>query len=461
MFKYFVIFLFAGSFSVAVAQNPLTYFGFDRSFAKPLDAFSVWTNEAELFLYATNSPKAYPGQILTLVSGGETVTLYVLDENNYPQLYSGEGGGGSGSGFPLTNDVSAGGFAISNLTTVTADSFMGDGSGVTNVDAETLDGVDLTDIVLRSGSQSITGNFEITGSLTSESFIGQGSGIFIGSPIEVADTTVGSYSDGMTIATGTPLETIIRNMLTTRIPYEYQEPTLFISANPSPGSYEVGYIPNTAGNSVILTPTWDERDAGSVTNYRVFRGGTLLTSVNNANPGNFSDTNIIFEPSTSYAYSYTVYYEAGRTNALDNLGQPSPENPIPAGSKTRSVNYNVLRRAYAGADSVDATPYTNTAQVRALSVSSLVNGTAQLMVSAPAGTKKVVFSYPYTEGPLVSATANSQGQVFDVTGTFASSLNTNIFVGGVSDYSPVRYRTYHWIPDIAPKDTVVFTLKVP
>jgi hypothetical protein len=156
MFKFLVIFFFAAA--SAFAQNPLPYFGFDRSFARPLDASSVWTNQAGLFAYATNSPKAYPGQVLALVTGTSN-TLYILDANNFPRIVS----GGAGSGFPLTNNVSAGFFSISNLVNVTASNFFGDGSGVTNVDAATLGGVGISDILLRDGSRSLTGTLDVAG----------------------------------------------------------------------------------------------------------------------------------------------------------------------------------------------------------------------------------------------------------------------------------------------------------
>lgn len=475
---------------VSLGQVVLPNYGFNRAFPFPVDASSVWTNQSELNAYlALDPPIAYPGQTIVLVLEGEP-TFYMLDGVLDLVEVSAEG-----NGFPLTNSVSAAWFDISDVGTLTASNLVGDGSSVSDVDAVTLGGTALSDIVLRDGSQSVTGTLtatafsgdgslvtgvdaetldgvditgivlrdgsqSVTGTLTALSFSGGGSNVFTENAITVTDTAIGSYSDGMTISTGTSFETILRNILTTRVPASYTAPTFSLSASPTPTAYEVGFTPSTPNNSVILTPGWQQQEAGSVTNYTVRRNSTTLASFDNTTPVAYSDTNIVFNQGTT-TYTYTVYYAAGPTNKLDNLGNPSFENAIPAGSRSASVTYNIRRRYWAGPDYSSASLLTNATQVKALGTTALIGGSSTFTVSATSGVKKVTFAYPFDRGELTSALSSQPIAGTSVLNEFKDNLVTNIFVGGINDHDPVQYRVYHWVPEIPPNQSIVFTLTVP
>jgi len=71
-------------------------------------------------------------------TSGRTTLQWRYDGTDYIITQGGDGGGGSG--FPLTANADFGGFSASNANTITATSFIGDGSAITDLNAAELIG---------------------------------------------------------------------------------------------------------------------------------------------------------------------------------------------------------------------------------------------------------------------------------------------------------------------------------
>lgn len=162
--------------------------------------------------------------------------------------------------------------------------------------------------------------------------------VAIDQSITVLAVTQGAYADGTTIPAGTPLSTIIKNMLQTRVAATYTQPTLTI-ATISDLIYEYG-----ASATLALTMTWAQNDAGASTQFRYLSNTGELAALPPAYPGNSA-------PPLSFAFSNLtgpitlsgeVTYGTGPLK-FDNMGDPSGA-PIVGGTKITSNTLALVPR---------------------------------------------------------------------------------------------------------------------
>jgi hypothetical protein len=156
---------------------------------------------------------------------------------------------------------------------------------------------------------------------------------------EVKAVDQGVYSDGAEVTAGTPLETVIKNMLQKVIPAVYRQPIFTLNTAPSTYIYEIGTVLN-----VTLSVGWDKRDAGDPTAFRFLRGSSVIHEVAAA-PGATVDpatathqVAVALDSEASVSFSAQVDYEEG-PQLFDNMGAPSG-TPLPAqnnfGSNSRT-----------------------------------------------------------------------------------------------------------------------------
>lgn len=140
---------------------------------------------------------------------------------------------------------------------------------------------------------------------------------------EVKAVEQGVYADGAEIAAGTPLETVIKNMLQKVVPAVYRQPVFTLNTSTNTYIYEIGTVLN-----VTLSISWDKRDVGDATAFRFLRGSNVIHEVV-ADPGEILNPSAFTHPVTialdseaSISFTARVDFEEG-PQLFDNMGSPS------------------------------------------------------------------------------------------------------------------------------------------
>jgi hypothetical protein len=150
--------------------------------------------------------------------------------------------------------------------------------------------------------------------------------ILLANSFTVKATSQGSYSDGSVIAAGTPIETVVKNMLQTVVPATYTQPALSLSTSSSL-IYEYG-----ASVTSTVVPAWSANDAGAATVFRIKKDGVTAQTTNGASPASYTAS---FTLNAATAFVAEADYGQG-AQKTDNLGNTSG-SPISAGTKTSST----------------------------------------------------------------------------------------------------------------------------
>jgi hypothetical protein len=246
--------------------------------------------------------------------------------------------------------------------------------------------------------------------------------------IIVAGVTVGGYTTGDTITSGTSLETILNTMLIKEIPPTYVNPTLTLSGG---GNYEAGT--NVADT---FTPSWAQNNAGSQTGYTLKENGSTIYTASSA--GAYTQSSFQIGDTTDTYIANVAYSEGAILN--DNLGNPYPTGHIPAGNiNSNNVYINGYRNLFYGCSGDSTT----SAGIRALSNSVLnpSNGTS-FTITIPEGATNVIFAYPATLED-VSSVEYVEGLYAQVKSIFTE---TTLNVLGANSYSGINYKVYTYTP---------------
>jgi hypothetical protein len=183
----------------------------------------------------------------------------------------------------------------------------------------------------------------------------------------------GSYTNNSVIPANTPFEIIIRNMLSTRVAYNYLSPTLSVAYG-SPAistTYEVG----VTVSSFTITPSYNQRDGGSLAGYAYLRNGTTLGT-----GSTYSTTS--FQISTTNTFQVSARYNEGPIYN-DNLGNPDNNN-IKAGSLINTITLNTLYPYFYGKS--------NTQPTAASIATAIQNGTATKVLADASGTVSITYN---------------------------------------------------------------------
>lgn len=203
--------------------------------------------------------------------------------------------------------------------------------------------------------------------------------------------TVGGLKTGDTIPEGTTMDELIKLLTQKSVPASYTQPgvTCRVSAGTSAGSYEVGTEINTT-----IQGTFTQNDAGALTTIEILKNGSSILSQAASPITTEAQTFTLGEETVSFTAKAT--YAAGEIKN-DNLGQPSPDGQIKAGSKTSSAVSFVGKRNLFYGTGVGTTPSVTSELVRGLSNKQLgpSNGTS-FNINVAAGQQYVVIAYPAT-----------------------------------------------------------------
>ena len=203
--------------------------------------------------------------------------------------------------------------------------------------------------------------------------------------------TVGGLKTGDTVPLGTTMDDLIKLLTQKSVPATYTQPgvTCRVSAGTAAGSYEVGTQINTT-----IQGTFTQNDAGALTSIEIKKGASSVLSSPTSPVTTDAQTFTLGEETVTFTATAT-YAEGAIKN--DNLGQPSPEGHIQAGSKTSSgVSFTGKRNLFYGTG-VGAAPSMTSEAVRGLTNKQLgpANGTS-FNINVATGQQYVVIAYPKT-----------------------------------------------------------------
>ena len=206
-----------------------------------------------------------------------------------------------------------------------------------------------------------------------------------------AGGTVGGLKTGDEIPVGTTLDDLIKLLTQKSVPASYVQPgvTCRVSTGTAAGSYEVGTQINTT-----IQGTFTQNDAGALTTIEILKNGSSILSQATSPITTEAQTFTLGEETVSFTAKAT--YAAGLVKN-DNLGQPSPDGQIKAGSKTSAAVSFVGKRNLFYGTGVGTTPSVTSELVRGLSNKQLgpSNGTS-FNINIAAGQQYVVIAYPAT-----------------------------------------------------------------
>lgn len=247
-----------------------------------------------------------------------------------------------------------------------------------------------------------------------------------------AGGTVGGLKTGDEIPVGTTLDDLIKLLTQKSVPASYTQPgvTCRVSTGTAAGSYEVGTEINTT-----IQGTFTQNDAGALTTIEILKNGSSILS-QAASP-------ITTEAQTFTLGEETVSFTAKATYAEgaikdDNLGQPSPDGHIPAGSKTSAAVSFVGKRNLFYGTGVGAAPEATSETVRGLANKKLgpANGTS-FNINVAVGQQYVIIAYPATLRDLTKCFYVEQNT--DLAANFEKS---NISVQGANSAAGADYKVY-------------------
>ena len=205
--------------------------------------------------------------------------------------------------------------------------------------------------------------------------------------------SIGGLSDGTEIPTGTTLDEFIAMLTQKKIPATYTQPAVTIrnSAGQAAGAYEVGTnISNT------LQALFTQNDAGTLTSLAIYKQGTSDALISGASsPVNTEEQTFQLTDGSVTFYATAQYAEGAIKN--DNLGQPSPDGHIQAGSKNSSNFIFTGQRNMFYGTGVGAAPDVTSENVRSLA-SKKLNPTQgySFNITVAAGQQYVRIAYPNT-----------------------------------------------------------------
>lgn len=244
--------------------------------------------------------------------------------------------------------------------------------------------------------------------------------------------TVGGLKTGDTIPEGTTMDELIKLLTQKAVPPVYSEAgvTCRVSSGNQASSYEVGTQINTT-----IQGTFTKNDAGELTTIEILKNGVSIQSQATSPITTEAQTFTLGEETVSFTTKAT-YADGPVKN--DNLGQPSPDGQIKAGSKTSSaVSFTGKRNLFYGTG-VGAAPEASSEVVRGLANKKLgpTNGTS-FNINVAVGQQYVIIAYPATLRDLTKCFYVEQNT--DLAANFEKS---NISVQGANGAAGADYKVY-------------------
>lgn len=245
--------------------------------------------------------------------------------------------------------------------------------------------------------------------------------------------TVGGLKTGDTIDAGTDLDTLIKLLTQKSVPATYTQPAVAcrVSSGTSAGSYEVG-----TSITANIQGTFTQNDAGALTNIKIMKGADEVISQGTSPVTAENQTFTLGDETVSFT-AVATYAEGAIKN--DNLGQPSPDGHIQAGSKTSSAVSFVGKRNLFYGSGTGNLPEVTSELVRGLANKKLgpTNGNV-FTIEIGVGNQYAIFAYPAT---LRDATKVKYQETNDEN-VLQNFNKTTISVNGANGAPGADYKVY-------------------
>lgn len=152
--------------------------------------------------------------------------------------------------------------------------------------------------------------------------------------VQFKGTSIGNWTDGKTVPEGMTFTEWLKQAAQKAIPATYTKPTVALANN---GGQAAGAV--EAGTSVTpkLRATFAKNDAGALTALDVLKGGVKVGG-GTTSPYDYAGEAIVVGDETITYTAKATYGEGAIKN--NNLGKPSPDGHIEAGS-VNSSNYSI------------------------------------------------------------------------------------------------------------------------
>lgn len=259
---------------------------------------------------------------------------------------------------------------------------------------------------------------------------GSGDIVQIGSEFKVMGKDIGAFKNGDTIKSTDDITSVIKRMLQTRIAATYTAPKINFTGSQGAGNYEVGTNMNCT-----LTATFTQNDAGALTSIKINQDGSEIAT-GTTSPLTHTWTETLGDGSVTF--QGVANYGDGAIKK-DNLGDSSPTGAITAGSKSATLTYTGIRKAFYGADSTTGNAITTSSGIRALTATAgEVKKGSKFTISVPKGAKKCTIAFKATIGELAAVTYRESGNA-NITAQFTKS---SVDVEGANGYTAVPYNVY-------------------
>lgn len=214
----------------------------------------------------------------------------------------------------------------------------------------------------------------------------------IGEDIQVNGVNVGNWTDGKSISKDLTLAQFIKQMVQKAIPASYTQPSVSLTNN---GGQGAGNVEAGTSVNVKLRATFNKGDAGNLTNI-VIKKGSDQVATNTTSPLDYTAEEALVVGDETVSFTASATYEEGSIKN-NNLGEPSPDGHIVAGTKNSSA-YSITgkRNAFYGTG-VGSLPELTSGMVRGLTNKKLnpANGNV-ITVSVAVGQQYAVIAYPAT-----------------------------------------------------------------
>ena len=260
----------------------------------------------------------------------------------------------------------------------------------------------------------------------------------VGEDIQVNGVNIGNLTDGKTISRDLTLAQFIKQMVQKAIPASYTQPSVSLVNN---GGQAAGNVEAGSSVNIKLRANFTKNDAGDLTALEIKKGAEQVAT-GSSSPVDYSSTEALVVGDETVTFTATATYGEGEIKN-NNLGEPSPDGHITAGSKNSS-GYSITgrRNAFYGTG-VGATPELNSANIRSLTNKKLApaNGNT-ITINVAAGQQYVIIAYPATLRDITQIKyeeTNDIGALSKFTKTQVQVADARGGENGMMDYKVYSY----------------------
>lgn len=250
-------------------------------------------------------------------------------------------------------------------------------------------------------------------------------------------TDLGALKDGSTIQEGTSIDELLAMITQKSIPAEYTAPTIALTrvSGSTTGAQEVG-----TNISVNLKSQFTQNEAGALTAHNILKNGVAILEGGTDNPLTHTVESFVLGEET-VTFTSQASYGAGEIKN-DNLGNPSPDNAIKAGTITSNGVTFTGQRCYFYGPGVGDLPELNSSNIRALNNKKLnAKAGTQFEIPVAVGQQYIIFAYPSSlrdVNQVMYVETNDIGMAPNFTKTLVEVEGANAFAA--TEYKVYTYR---------------------